>query len=175
MMAETAGFVRHAEGLRSGERLFLLASINVYVATLLLVFALTRLPAQSDKEGLGEILWVSRAVMLFIILGAIIWMWRSVVSRMPSTHGKIPVISALIAGSVVFALLHCLVLKNRISPICLLHLSFLPILCFTGVSLGVFAGTFKDGDKVHSYDVWLFCLSVTYTCASLAVIAFDEG
>jgi hypothetical protein len=166
MMAETAGFISHSKGKPSGERLFLLASINIYVAVVLLVFALTLLPrSAADKVDLIAIRLIPGFVFVGVIIAVLCWMVLSAIYRMPAPKAKWwPVIGSVALSVGWGSFLYLTRFKGY-----RLQISFVPILAFTVVSLVWFTWTFKNGGKVRNSDIWLFSLAITSTCASLGV------
>lgn len=166
MMAETAGFIsRHPKTSPSGERLFLLASINIYIAVVLLVFALTLLPRESDKvKDPILIRLIPGSVFVGVIIAVLCWMVLSAIYRMPTPQRRLQVICAAVFGLACGIILYLIRLKSY-----RLQVSFIPILVFTIVSLVWFAWSFEHGAKVRNRDMWLFSFAITFTCASLGV------
>jgi hypothetical protein len=165
MMAETAGFISHSKGKPSGERLFLLASINIYVAVVLLVFALTLLPSASTKVDLIAIRLIPGSVFGGVIIAVLCWMVLSAIYRMPAPQARWwPVIVAALLSVGWGIFLYSIKSKDY-----RLQISFVPILAFTVVSLVWFTWSFEHGGKVRNGDIWLFSLAITSTCASLGV------
>lgn len=163
MMAETAAFISHSKGKPTGERLFLLASINIFIAVVLVIFALMLLPmVLLEKDKADEIKLISTSVFAFVIIAVLSWMSLSIY-RMPAQQGWIPI------GVTFFVSIVLGIMLYSISKEFLLGWSFIPIIAFTLISLLWFGWTFNDGGKVRNLDIWLFSLAITFTCASLIV------
>jgi len=64
-----------------GGRLFLLASINIYLGAILTSFSLMLLPAAYDKLNARDITMITLAVFLVVLISAYYWMDRYFVSR----------------------------------------------------------------------------------------------
>ena len=181
MMAETAAFIshsrgrvscsrgriRHSKGTQSGERLFLLASINTFIAIVLVIFALMLLPIVSDKVDVASFIPISFSAFLFVIIAALCWMALSVY-RMPAPHKYLPIEMTFVS-----VILYCIILF-LIPKEFILGYSFVPIIVFTLVSLLRFAWTINNGGKVDNLDIGLFSLAVTFTCVSLGVAAIQS-
>jgi hypothetical protein len=176
MMAETAAFIQESKGVSSGKRLFLLASINIYIGIMLLIFALMLLPVASGKVATKDIKLITGSILLVTIIGELSWMYRSAVSRMPvpAQYKRFPVIVTLTTSAIGSVILHCLVSNNHIPPTRLLQIPFVLILVFTLITLLHFLRTFEDGNRVNNLDVWLFCSAITSSCASLGVLAINN-
>lgn len=168
MMAETAAFISHSKGRfpQTGERLFLLSSINIFIAIVQLIFSLSLLPIASGKMQADEIKGIPASVFAFVIISALWWMVLSAGYRMPLPQKKwLPVIV-----SSIFSFVWALALYYLVTEL-LLQMIFITILIFTLASLLLFSWTFNDGGKVHRIDMWLCGLAITSTCASLVVAA----
>lgn len=91
-----------------GGRLFLLASINIYLGVILTSFSLLLLPAAYDKLNAREITLITLTVFLVVVVSAYYWMDRYFVSRIkplkqlplrPSWSQKAVVIAASLLAS----------------------------------------------------------------------------
>jgi hypothetical protein len=100
-----------------GGRLFLLASINIYLGAILTSFSLMLLPAAYDKLNARDITLITLTVFLVVLVSAYYWMDRYFVSRMrplgleheqkppkPSLKQKAVVIAVSVAASVIIFL-----------------------------------------------------------------------
>lgn len=76
MMAETAAFTQFYKNERTdtGTRLFLLASTNIFVAAIFLLFSLILLPQSSGRIHVASFAPISITIFLMIIGAAIYWM-----------------------------------------------------------------------------------------------------
>jgi hypothetical protein len=172
LMAETAAFIRKQQGQKSGARLFLLASINIYLSTILTIFVLMLLPADYNIQNAEAVTVISALVFLCVVVSALCWMYLTATSRIPASHRCRTIRRAAIV-SVIWLLALCIlpVIFKIIDDQILLLLSFSPIVVFTGFSLLRFVITFDDGGKAKAFDISVFCLSITLSCASLLGIA----
>jgi uncharacterized membrane-anchored protein len=98
-----------------GGRLFLLASINIYLGVILTSFSLLLLPATYDKLNAREITLITLTVFLVVVVSAYYWMDRYFVSRIkpmkqlplrPSRSQKAVVIAASLLASAAIVFLH---------------------------------------------------------------------
>jgi hypothetical protein len=192
MMAETAAFLEYVKGANpplSGERPFLLASTNIFIATALVLFALMLLPRASKEEEADNITPISKSVFGFILVGAVYWMFRAALYRMPPPSGwraiALAVLISMLWGGILYFLLisekywGCVVFKHivrkldlekeKVRNTYLLKATFIPIIIFTVTSLVYFASIFGNGDKVHDKDIFFFTLAVTFSYASLII------
>ncbi len=181
MMAETAAFVSKYKDISSGERLFLLASTNIFIAVVLVIFALMLLPIISLKVDVPSIKPISFSVFVFVIIAVL----NSVVLsyyRMPAPEGWFPIEIAFAVGLALSVMLFILLERERLRKKTLLWLSFISISFFTLVLFGWFGWTFPytldNGGRVWNEDIYLFSLAITSTCAFLGVAAtqsfYDE-
>src|SRR5712692_10226635 len=75
LMAETAAVIsKSKDSLSVGARLFFLASINIYIAAMLLIFTVVLLTAEHVK-------WISVLVFPFVLLITFCWMYVTATSR----------------------------------------------------------------------------------------------
>ncbi len=163
----TAAFISQYGAEPSGERLFLLASINIFIAVVLVIFALMLLPmVLLEKDKATEIKLISTSVFAFVIIAVLSSVALSVYrmpAPLPEPQRWIPIgitfVVSIVLGLILFS----------ISKESLLEWSFIPIIALTLISLLWFAWTFNDGGKVGNLDIWLFSFAVTFTCASLVV------
>lgn len=183
MMAETAAFISHSrgrvsysrrrvhpsKGTPSGERLFLLASINTFIAVVLVIFALMLLPIVSDKVDVASFTPISFSAFLFVIFAVLSWMCLSFY-RMPAPSKRSPIIKTTVV-SIIWLLILLFLIFMKCS---LLGWSFIPIIGLTLFSLLRFALTFNNGGKVDDIDIGLFSLAITSTCVSLGVAAIQS-
>ena len=192
MMAETAAFINHAkEKLKAenptpdtispvrvplGERLFLLASANIFISIILVLFALMLLPSASNLSNATSIKWISFFIFMFVVVGALIWMVLAANHRMPVE----PVTERrrAIRQSIGIGLLWACVLCGSllIHKVLLLWLTFLVIALIAVGSLLRFALIFKESNKTSNQevsinDIRLFSSAITISYASLIINA----
>jgi uncharacterized membrane protein len=181
MMAETAAFISKYKDISSGERLFLLASTNIFIAVVLVVFALMLLPMISRRVDIPSIKPISYSVFIFVIIAVL----NSVILsyyRMPAPQGGTPILIALVIGLALSGILLSRLKDKKLCKKTFLRWSFISISFFTLFLFGWFGWTFpytvKNGGKVWNTDVYLFSLAITSTCALLGVAAtqpfYDE-
>jgi len=169
MMAETAAFVSFHKGEVSGERLFLLASTNIFIAIILVLFAIMLLPTTSGMDDAASITPISISVFGCVIVGAVLWMMLAAKYRMPAPSGWLVILPPMLL-SVLWGFFLCIFVRSRKW---LLSLLFIPMVVFTVSLLLYFAWTFnkEGGGKVHDLDILLFSLTVTSSYTSLVVAA----
>lgn len=187
MMAETAAFISRAKakltkdnprslippaGTSLGERLFLLASINIFIAVGLVLFALMLLPWASTLPGVDGAKRISFVVFLFVISGALFWMYLAANYRMSVVERRRAIIEAICIGLLWASFLSGVYLLEfeRL----LLWLTFIPITAATVGSLAYFAWSFKHSSeacsrKVGFWDILFFGSAITVSYASLVV------
>jgi cytochrome b len=187
MMAETAAFIGRVKeksmiadpkkeilpaGTSLGERLFLLATINIFIAVSLVLFALMLLPSASTLPDAASIKWISFVVFLLVIAGAFIWMILAANHRIDVAGSGYAILKALGLG-LVWGCILCLgffLIHKQL----LLWLTFIPITLITVGLLLYFAWSFKDSDKVSSRtvntgDIFVFALSVIISYVSIVI------
>lgn len=183
LMAETAAFASHhwqikVDGdplpVKSGARLFLLASINIYIAILLVIFALMLLTAEYSKRNRDAIgiRRISLCVFGAVILSAFLWMFLSVKYRLPAPDRDDALLIPFIAS--VAVLLGCWGLFKHRQPnwSFWLTLTFISITLFTVLTLIWFVASLSQGYGgivVRNCDVALFVATITLTIVSLGV------
>jgi|GEM_PF-3193824 len=165
MMAETAAFINYSKGALSGERLFLLASANIFIAIILVLFAVMLLLTTSGKVDAAIIKPLAISVFGFVVIGALIWMVLAAKSRMPAPSGW----RAIVPPAGISVLWGLFIYFYKMSKKHLLSALFIPIVVLTVLLLLYFAWTFNDGGKVHDLDMCFFSLAITFSYVSLAV------
>lgn len=70
--------IQEAEKLLTGERLFVISSVDIYIATMLISFSLTLLPAaysekESDQENLAVIQLSTKGVFWAVLISVYLW------------------------------------------------------------------------------------------------------
>jgi hypothetical protein len=174
MMAETAAFIEYHKNavppVSSGDRLFFLATANIFIAIILVLFALMLLPTSSGRVHVASLAPISVGVFLLIICGAVYWMILGASYRMFVPQGGWAVWSSVIIASALGAVLYFLPVSKR----CLLWTAFAPSALSTVISLVWFAWIFKEGDtarlhKARIQDIWFFSLAITFSYAPLVV------
>lgn len=168
MMAETAAYITYFKERVSGERLFLLASTNIFIAIILVLFALMLLPTASGKvheDYQDSIKLISVSVFAVVVIAAICWMARASIYRMPAPKGWRAIMPAVVLGALwIVGLCVYLIPHNW-----LLQASFIPIIFFTVVSLVYFTWTFKNGGEASNFDIFFFSSAIILTYISLVV------
>jgi hypothetical protein len=76
---------------KKGERLFLLASSNIFIAAILVLFALMLIPSASARRSILRVREISFKIFLFVTLSIMYWMVRVVLYRM-YTPCSVPVL-----------------------------------------------------------------------------------
>lgn len=166
MMSETAASLTYHRKLvcpePTGQRLFLLASTNIFLAAFLVLFSLMMLPLASAKTSAGRVTSVSVMVFLTVMFGIILWLWRASVHRMPSQDVENVVIEAFAAAFILWAIIYYLFRKRDPVP-----LLFVPIVFLTVCSLVYFAWTFENNRLARDNDKFFFAFAVVFSCISL--------
>lgn len=172
MMAETAAFIEFHKkaSVSSGDRLFLIASTNIFIAIILVLFALMLLPRSSGRVHAASLAPISVGVFLLIVCGAVYWMILAANYRMFVPQSGWAIWSPVIVASALGAILYFLPISKK----CLLWTAFAPSALSTIISLVWFASIFKKGDtgRLHNariQDIWFFSLAITFSYASLVV------
>lgn len=161
---------RSPEAIPSSEHLFLLASTNIFITVILLLFALMLLPTASEKVEPNSIRWISVLVFLFVVICALLWMFLAVIYRMDVKGGlKVSVIVFIIGLLVGFLVSYFPTSENH-----LLLATFIPIGFFSGAILLRFAWLFSDSGKARSpkayiLDICFFIFPITFSYVCLVV------
>jgi len=188
MMAETAAYIQFYKDLHqtTGARLFLLASTNIFTATILVLFALVLIPASSGRVHAPSLAPILTAVFLIIAGVILFWLILAVNYRLRVAGSDGIIWICLDLGGIWLWVLLCLPSKllrsfKEISALkwvkercghCSLWLTFTPSLLSTAVSLICFAWVFSEGDpdqlrEITHLDIWLFSLAIAVSYASL--------
>lgn len=165
LMAEAAAFMNKFIGdnnkLMLGARLSLLASINIYVAAILLIFTIVLLTAEHVK-------WISVLVFVLVLLITLIWMYYTASSRFVPKHPQAKkaalwaAITGLIVGIVMF-----IWAMSRLFEEYLLVVSFVIPIVATAFSFCYFVRILKSGKQDWNLNVWLYSFAIALPCVSL--------
>jgi hypothetical protein len=179
MMAETAAFIRHfreeltkaqpmkintprwgteewtpSVAIKFGKRLFLLATTNIFVSVILVLFAIVLLPAA--KGTARNILPIYFMIFALVGGGTLYWMYLASKFRVPVNKSWIPITFSGVAGLVWgfgfgFGIKFPGVAIDPNSPTtgCLLLITFTPIVLFIVTALVYFASIFKRGNQAR--------------------------
>lgn len=175
MMAETAAFFSHGEKkpptekpIPLGQRLFVLATTNIFIAIALVLFSIVLLPTATGKAELASRLrWISLVGFVGVVLGALLWMALAAIARMDVGKGRWWVI---IGASVVGLLIggRCYVSKEL-----WLQRTFIFIVGITAASLVYFASIFYRGGpctrRYGKVQIGVFSSAITTSYAFLVV------
>jgi hypothetical protein len=193
MMAETAAFIQFHQNaiprVLSGDRLFLLASTNIFIAIILVLFALMLLPISSRRVHVASMAPFSGSVFLVIVIAAIYWMILAGYYRMPVHQSGWAIWVSIIIGFLWGSLFYFFIkskgylrwirskkyLRWTGTMKGLLWLTFTPSALATAVSLVWVAWIFKEGDTIRLHqariqDIWFFSLAITHSYAPLVVV-----
>jgi hypothetical protein len=194
MMAETAAFIEFHNKTQppspTGERLFLLATINIFIAIILVLFALMLLPMSSRRVHAASITPFSVGIFLIILGVALYWMILAACYRMPVPQSALAISLAVLMGLLWGGLLWVLPEPNKYSRWIsskkrlrwtgrmegLLLLTFAPSAFSATLSLIWFAWIFSEGNTIHLHkarnqDIWFFCIAIALSYAPLVVAA----
>jgi hypothetical protein len=174
MMAETAAFIECDKAEHptspSGQRLFVLASLNIFIASILVLFALMLLPTSSGKVHAASLAPISGGICLLVTFGLVGWMVLAAYHRMSVLGRDLAVWVPLGGVSALGVILYFL----PVSKECLLLMAFAPSALSTVISFGWFAVIFKKSERVRLdqariQDIWFFSFAVTCSYAPLVV------
>lgn len=162
---------RSPEDIPSSERLFLLASTNIFITVILLLFALMLLPTASEKVESSSIRLISVSVFLLVVICASVWMFLAVIYRMDVKGGLLTSVIVFIIGLLVGGIFSYLPTSKEHS----LWATFIPIGVFSVAVLFRFAWLFSDSGKVgstnkdYTLDICFFIFPITFSYVSLVV------
>jgi hypothetical protein len=161
---------RSPKDIPSGEHLFLLASTNIFITVILLLFALMLLPPASEKVEPNSIRLISVLVFLFVVVCALFWMFLAVIYRMDVKGGLRASVIVFIIGLLVGGVVSYFPTSKEQ----LLWATFIPIGFFSAAVLLRFAWLFSDSGKARSpkayiLDICFFIFPITFSYVSLVV------
>jgi hypothetical protein len=174
MMAETAAYYTHlgkpAEPLpdviQLGRRLFVLASSNIFITIVLVLFSIILLPTATGKVELAtKLKHLFRMAFLGILPGALLWMALAAIDRTGvGKYGWLAIAIALVVGISIG--IYCCKYKEP-SP----RYIFIFIVAYIAISLIYFAIIFNVGKDCSKWrgviEVGLFSLGITISYALL--------
>lgn len=182
MMAETAAYFTYSKEKEAerplGERLFLLASTNIFIAVILILFALALLPAASARVDAYSVRPISLLSLVLIPAAALFWMCLAV-KRRTGPHSFDPPLRLILILTADMAILwsgffyHVLVPRLDLLYATLLPIGFLPV-----VSLFYSAAIFKNDDeeastrKSNLFEICFFGAAVVISYTSLVIAGF---
>lgn len=183
MMAETAAFFTHCPKEKQpeetppakiplGQRLFVLASSNIFIAIILLLFSIVLLPTATGKIELSNSLKpITHVVFLGVVIVAICWMGLAAIDRTSvGRAGWYAIAGGLIVGSLGGVICHCF------SKDYLPQIIFMIIVFFTAASLLYFAIIFKVGKACTRnaciIEIGVFSSAITISYVSLVISYF---
>lgn len=156
-----------------GKRLFLLASINIFLAVILLLFALLLLPTAFEITNSDTVQSISFWIFLIVVIGTLIWLFLGVLNRGEIKGNRTPIISLGIISLVILLILYVLPVSNK----SLLGWTFLPVVLLSVMSLLYFTLIFNGGDEVSDseiilLDVCVFSFATNICYAVILAAAF---
>ncbi len=177
MMAETAASISYSkeklpEGIPLGKRLFILASINIFLAVILVLFALMELPSALKLSSASSIKSISFAIFGIVLAGVLGWLVLGALYRIKVGKSKPAIFLPLGIGAVI-----CYILCScPASEQSLLGWTFIPIVISTVLSLIYFTLVFKCGDnfpisEVCLKDVCFFSSTIAVSYAFIVAAA----
>jgi hypothetical protein len=189
MMAETAAFFTHprsrsasgetnkteekTDKVELGNRLFVLATSKIFIALMLVLFAIVLLPTATGKLQIAASLKpVFDVVFVGVVLGALIWMGLAAIARTGVGAKGLWAIGAAIVLGVISA-----VLSAQCSKEFLLRPIFIVIVILNVASLVWFAVIFKINKadcslKACAWEIAVFSSAITVSYAVLLVVYF---
>ena len=168
LMAETVAFISGSKNLLVGARLSLLASINIYVAAMLLIFAVVLLTAEYVK-------WISVLVFPFVLLIALFWMFGTATSRFDppdDLQARKAAIWAIVCGSIIGIVMGAWAWSQKYTDV-LLFASFCLPVCSAAFSFFYFLRILRSQDRrqFRSQDrllnVWCYSFAIALPCISV--------
>jgi hypothetical protein len=177
MMAETAAFFTKKgqetlpDKITLGQRLFVLATSNIFIAITLVLFSIVLLPTATGKVELAARLKpISHVVFLGVVIGALWWMALAAIDRMGvGEKGCYALAVAFVAGLVTGILYYT---SKELRP----QVTFIFIVGFAAVSVFYFAIIFKAGKactiNTGIIEMAVFSSAITISYASLVVAYF---
>ena len=169
LMAEAAAFISKSKEAelesepkesKLGVRLSLLASINIYVAAMLMIFTIVLLTAEHVK-------WVSISVFLLVLGVTISWMYHSANFRFyPNIPQAKAATGCAIGFGVVVGIIMYLLASRIYEEYFLLASFFFPIISIA-FSFFEFVWILKSDDKERNLSVWLYSFAIALPCISL--------
>jgi hypothetical protein len=138
----------------------LLASINIYVAAMLLIFAVVLLTAEYIR-------WISALAFLFVLLITLFWMWVTATSRFDPPdvlQAERAAIWAITIGGIIGIVMFAWAM-SRLAENLFLVISFLLPVCSAAFSFFYFVWILRSEDR--QLNVWRYSLAITLPCISL--------
>jgi uncharacterized membrane protein len=198
MMTETtaslqyyAARITEPELRPTGQRLFLLASTNIFLAAFLVLFALMMLPNASAKTSAAYVTPISFIVFLLVTFGVVLWLCVASVSRMSAPGGPFDILIVDLSALIFWLIIHYLLRRKCLSEYRRSHLRkdlrkylrkylqgyllilFLPIVLFTVTSLIYFGLTFNESGLVKDWDMRFFSFAVFFAYISLVTAGLE--
>jgi hypothetical protein len=179
MMAETAAYFTHDKDRSLGGRLFLLASTNIFIAIVLILFALVLLPSASARVDAESVRPISLFALLLIAAVALLWMCLAI-SRRTTLHKFDPPLKCILifsAGTVITwgVIFYCFL----VPCFDLLYATLFPIALLPLVSLFYSAVIFKNDDGVEAstrtgnlFEICFFSTAIVISYTSLVIAGF---
>jgi len=160
LMAEAAAFTSKSKESRVGLRLSLLASINIYVAAMLIIFTIVLLTAEHIKL-------VSVLIFLFVLTVTLSWMCYTATSRFEpeDSEAKKATLWAIGIGVVLGILMFWA--ASRLFEEYFLLASFLMPLISIAFSFFYFVWILKCGNEGQKLNVWFYSFAIALPCISL--------
>jgi hypothetical protein len=154
----------------TGDRLFLFASINIFIGITLVLFASMLLPTSSGRVLVASLAPISVGVFLLIVFCLVYWMILAAEFRMPVPHSGWAIWPAIVIA-VLSILLLC---RLNIPQKYMLLITFAPSALTVVISLVWFAWIFREGDtsRLHNArlpDIIFFSFAVTISYSTLIV------
>ena len=153
----------------SGQRLFLLSSINIFISALLVLFAIMLLPTASSERN-AAIKPISVWGSLFVSVGVFIWLILAGINRLNPADTDHAVWPAVIWGVICVA---ALLTASRAYPSTfwdyLLPTTFFPVILITCASFVYFGASFQYSGRASDNEILCFGIAVLTSYALLIV------
>jgi heme/copper-type cytochrome/quinol oxidase subunit 2 len=155
-----------------GQTHFLLASVNIFIAVAVVIFAVMLLATEyrRDNRHMKGIRQMARRVFYAVLVSVFSWMIYSAFARMPAPHRWLTPLTALAVGYLSFIYFRDRSGKNgkKLNEN-LLDTTFVAVIGFTVVSLLGFLLflLIPIWPFFQGLTVWFFVFAITFTCLGL--------
>jgi hypothetical protein len=160
LMAEAAAFTSKLRDSKLRVRISLLASINIYVAAMLIIFTAVLLTAEHVKL-------ISVLIFLFVLIVTLSWMYYTATYRFEPKDPKAETVAklAIVIGVVVGILMYWA--ASRLFEEYFLLACFLMPLISIAFSFFYFVWILKFGNEEQKLNVWFYSFAIALPCISL--------
>jgi hypothetical protein len=145
--------------------LFLIASVNIYIAAILSSFFLMLLPATYEKELSSDIKPIATLVFILIMVSAYFWMISYLTSRAPIAHPYGLVAWITLVPTVLWLgyLIYNRGVVHKVMP----KAVFIFLTIIVAGSGSYFNYTYNKGGRANPWQIRFFCAAISVSCISL--------